>query len=182
MASTDHCAADAGLCLKAGASGVLAAIRDGSVSDSDVVSAVLAVAQVVERDMDGTSGALYSIWTNALAGGLIATGKQTATPDVWASALSHALKTLFDYTAARRPSRTLVDPLQAFTDAFAANPNDFASAVQAAAVASDETKKLVAKAGRAAYVAQEALKNADIPDPGAHGVVQILQGIQKALA
>lgn len=96
--------------------------------------------------------------------------------------MSHALEVLYTYTAARRPSRTLIDPLAAFTEAFAASKgSDLTSAVKEAAAASEKTKDLVAKAGRAAYVGREALQEAQVPDPGAHGVVTILSGIQSAL-
>lgn len=136
--------------------------------------------------MDGTSGALYSIWSNALASGLSLSAKSasstTATSPIWASALSHALKVLYTYTAARRPSRTLVDPLEAFTEAFAESQGgNFDAAVKSAAEASEKTKDLVAKAGRAAYVGREALQEAQVPDPGAHGVATLLKGIQSAM-
>ncbi|KAJ7691643.1 hypothetical protein B0H14DRAFT_3531830 [Mycena olivaceomarginata] len=44
----------------------------------------------------------------------------TTTPNLWASALSGALATLYPYTCARPLSRTLVDPLAAFIDSFSA--------------------------------------------------------------
>jgi hypothetical protein len=158
-------------CLRS--SGVLAAFKAGKVDKTDAVTSVLNLAQVVrpsplsqlpplthplvqiEKNMDGTSGALYSIWSNALAAGLSLSAKSlsstTATSAVWALALSHALKVLYTYTAARRPSRTLVDPLEAFTGIFAySKGEDFAGAVKEAAAASEKTKDLVAKAGRAA--------------------------------
>lgn len=47
--------------------------------------------------------------------------------------------------------------------------------------AADRTRGIEAKAGRAAYVGQQALKEANVPDPGAWGVVKILEGIQQAL-
>lgn len=136
--------------------------------------------------MDGTSGALYSIWSNALASGLSLSAKEasssTASSSVWAAALEHALKILYTYTAARRPSRTLVDPLAAFTESFGASKGqDLASAVKEAADASEKTKDLVAKAGRAAYVDREGLQEAQVPDPGAHGVATIVKAIQSAL-
>lgn len=144
------------------------------------------MAQVVEKEMDGTSGALYSIWTNALAAGLAkaaaSTSAQSDSPAVWSAALDSALKVLYDYTAARRPSRTLVDPLAAFTEAYTASKGaDLAGAVEAAARACEETKNLDAQAGRAAYVDRASLQEAQVPDPGAFGVVTILKGVQAAL-
>lgn len=93
---------DCGLCLEAGGKGILRAIADGRVSDKDVISAVLTMAEQIEIDMDGTSGALYSIAFNGLASGLrrVAEEKGTdvATADVWAGALVLAKETLYTYT------------------------------------------------------------------------------------
>lgn len=93
---------DCGLCLEAGGKGILRAIADGRVSDSDVISAVLTLAEQIEIDMDGTSGALYSIAFNGLASGLRKAaeekGTDVATADVWAEALVSAKATLYTYT------------------------------------------------------------------------------------
>jgi triose/dihydroxyacetone kinase / FAD-AMP lyase (cyclizing) len=84
-------------------------------------------------------------------------------------------------TPARTPSRTLVDPLEAFVNQFISSPTDFPRAVQAAKAAAAETATYEAKAGRAAYVGREQLKNAQVPDPGAHGVAVLLGGLLKAI-
>jgi dihydroxyacetone kinase len=132
----------------------------------------------IEKVMDGTSGALYSIWMNALAGGFTNAG--SAASSAWSKALSHALSSLCDYTNARPPSRTLMDPLFAFTESFASDQN-LAQAVAAANRSTEETKNIQAKAGRAAYVGQDQLKDAKVPDPGAFGVSKILEGIQSVI-
>ncbi|ODN84370.1 dihydroxyacetone kinase, variant [Cryptococcus amylolentus CBS 6039] len=51
---------DAGLTLEAGAKGVLKAIEQGRLSGKNVIDDVRVIAEVVEEDMGGTSGALYS--------------------------------------------------------------------------------------------------------------------------
>lgn len=66
--------------------------------------------------------------------------------------------------------------------AFSSAPADLASAVQAAVDAAAHTAKIEAKAGRAAYVGREDLAKANVPDPGAHGVAILLQGILKVLS
>ena len=88
-----------------------------------------------------------------------------ATTATWERALQGALDRLYTYTRARRPSRTLVDPLAAFVEALSSG-SDWSAAASAAAKAADDTVKLKAKAGRAAYVGGEL----DVPDPGAIGV------------
>ncbi|CED83175.1 dihydroxyacetone kinase [Phaffia rhodozyma] len=177
---------DCGTCLKSGGEGVLNALKAGEIDETDVISAVLTLAENIERDMDGTSGALYSIFFNALASGLRKASEaqktQAATAEVWAAAVSFAKNTLYEYTRARAPSRTLVDPLEVFQTQFSSAPNDFSSAVRQAVDAAAETSKIQAKAGRAAYVGREELSKANVPDPGAHGVGILLKGIEKALS
>jgi len=169
---------DCGLTLKSGATGIIKGFKSGKIDKSDLVAGILNLATIIEKDMDGTSGALYSIWFNALASGISKAGHSSATPAVWAAGLSHALSVLYTYTAARRPSRTLIDPLSAFTDSFAGSGGtDLKAAVSVAARATEETKYMQAKAGRAAYIEQDKLQKARVPDPGACGVVKILEGL-----
>jgi triose/dihydroxyacetone kinase / FAD-AMP lyase (cyclizing) len=130
--------------------------------------------------------ALLSIWTNALAAGLasgsVSGSSSTATSALWAVGLAHALTKLYNYTAARPPSRTLVDPLAAFTESFSGTSGgDFDAAFKAAFEAAQNTRNIEATAGRAAYVGQDELKAQRVPDPGAWGVIKILQGIQSVL-
>ncbi|KAK1219666.1 hypothetical protein PQX77_017617 [Marasmius sp. AFHP31] len=164
----------------AGAQGVLNKIKDGSVNGSDVTGSVIAVSQVAEEDMGGTSGALYSIFFSALAQGLSAASSSsgTATPQVWSDALRAALDKLYTYTRARPPSRTLVDPLAAFVETF--SPSSLAQAVEAAASAANKTQDIEAKAGRSAYVEGDRLKEQKVPDPGAWGVKTILENLDLA--
>lgn len=51
---------DCGLTLKGGATAVLQSIKDGRVSGEDVVASLIAISQVAEEQMGGTSGALFS--------------------------------------------------------------------------------------------------------------------------
>ncbi|ODO07331.1 dihydroxyacetone kinase [Cryptococcus wingfieldii CBS 7118] len=137
---------DAGLTLEAGAKGVLKAIEQGRLSGKNVIDDVRVIAEVVEEDMGGTSGALYSIFFAGLD------------------------------TRARPPSRTLVDPLEAF---IASLPSKgLSSSAEDALAAADKTKELVAKAGRGAYVNQEDLKKREVPDPGAWGIWRIVDGLR----
>ncbi|KAK7056354.1 hypothetical protein VNI00_002908 [Paramarasmius palmivorus] len=154
--------------------GVLGKIADGTISGKDVVGSVIAISQVAEEAMGGTSGALYSIFFSALAQGLTSqSSSTTATPQVWTAALKSALAKLYTYTRARPPSRTLVDPLAAFVEGSA----DLSRAVQAASAAADHTKDIEAKAGRSAYVEGDRLKEQKVPDPGAWGVKTVLENL-----
>ncbi|KAI9639780.1 putative dihydroxyacetone kinase 1 [Dioszegia hungarica] len=170
---------DAGLTLEAGAKGILNAIKDGKIKGQNVIEDVGVIAEVVEEDMGGTSGALYSIFFAGLGRSLreaATSGSKSTTPEVWAKAASDAQETLYKYTRARPPSRTLVDPLDAFTASLPSK--GLSSAADDAYAAAEKTKELVAKAGRGAYVNQEDLKKREVPDPGAWGVWRILDGLR----
>ncbi|OCH87380.1 dihydroxyacetone kinase [Obba rivulosa] len=170
---------DCGLTLKSGATAVLKQLDGGKITGEDVVGSVIAVAQIAEEQMGGTSGALYSIFFSALAQGVQAHhgGSNTLTPEHWAAALVAARDKLYTYTRARPPSRTLVDPLDAFVNALSQNHADFRGAVRAAGDAALKTRDLEAKAGRSAYVEGDRLKKERVPDPGAWGVKAILEGL-----
>jgi len=85
---------------------------------------------------------------------------------------------IYTYTRARRPSRTLVDPLSAFIESFVSGEN-LVEAVGAAATATEQTKDVEAKAGRSAYLESESLKKEKLADPGAWGVKLILEALIK---
>ena len=91
--------------------------------------------------------------------------------------MTGALQRQYTYTRARPPSRTLVDPLQAFIDTLAKDPAGFGAAVKAAGDAALATRDLTAKAGRSAYVEGDRLRQEKVPDPGAWGVKAIVEGL-----
>jgi len=101
--------------------------------------------------------------------------------EAWAKALSSALQNLYTYTRARPPSRTLVDPLDAFVSTLAARPNAVGDAVKAATFATESTRDVEAKAGRSAYVESDVLKRERVPDPGAWGVKVILNALASSV-
>lgn len=82
---------DAGLTLKSGAEGVEAKLASNAVSDSDVVSAMVTIGEVVEKEMGGTSGGFYAIFFSALGKSFVQAakekGEEKATAEVWARAL-----------------------------------------------------------------------------------------------
>lgn len=51
---------DAGLTLEAGSKAILKAIKEGKIAGKNIIADVGVIAEVVEEDMGGTSGALYS--------------------------------------------------------------------------------------------------------------------------
>ncbi|KAH9000449.1 dihydroxyacetone kinase 1 [Lactarius akahatsu] len=171
---------DCGLTLQTGANAVLALLRAGSISGEDVVGALIAVSEVASEKMGGTSGALYSIFFSALAQALSSSGAGEATAEDWSRAVSAAREQLYTYTRARPPSRTLVDPLAAFADAFSAGPSDLGNAVRRAAEAAEATRDAEARVGRSAYLEGGLLKRERVPDPGAWGVKVLLEALAGA--
>ena len=179
-------------------SAVLAKVLNRSIDGNDVITSVIAIASAAEDAMGGTSGALYSyaklnypsetcplpdnassIFFSGLAQGLQAYLTQDGskvTPSVWAQAAKFALNKLYNYTHARPPSRTLMDPLAVFVTSFASEA-DLNAAVKAAGNAAEATMDLDAKAGRSAYIEGSRLKDLQIPDPGAWGVKVILENL-----
>ncbi|KAF9785088.1 dihydroxyacetone kinase [Thelephora terrestris] len=180
---------DCGLTLKGGAIAVLQATKDGRVSGDDIVSSLIAISQVAEEQMGGTSGALFScvlslhlthhqvtdhsrIFFSSLAQALYSSTEAIN----WNGALESALDGLYTYTRARRPSRTLIDPLSSFVESFVSGKS-LVEAVGTAAIAAEETKNVEAKAGRSAYIESESLKKDKVADPGAWGVKLILEAL-----
>ena len=111
---------DAGLTLEAGAKGVLKAIEQGKIQGKNVIEDIKVIAEVVEDDMGGTSGALYSyVSTTCTRGQGHVTdtrriffaglgrslresangGASSTTPEVWAKAASDAQETLYKCTS-----------------------------------------------------------------------------------
>jgi dihydroxyacetone kinase len=120
------------------------------------------------------------IFFSGLAQGLqarLTNDGSTIAPSDWAYAAQFAINRFYNYTRARPPSRTLVDPLAAFVARITAG-EDFSKAVKAAGEAAHATKDIEAKAGRSAYVEGGRLKEQQIPDPGAWGVKVILESLE----
>ena len=125
---------------------------------------------------------LCSIFFSALAQALSesSSGAGVATAEDWSRAVSAAREQLYTYTRARPPSRTLVDPLAAFADAFSDSSSDLGNAVRQAAEAAEATRDVEARVGRSAYLEGGLLKQERVPDPGAWGVKVILEALAGA--
>lgn len=147
----------------------------------DVLVLVNCIIQVVEVSMDGTSGAIYAIFLNALAHGLQQndpSSPQPVTPRIWAQALNSSLKALGKYTPAKPGDRTLMDALYPFVETLSKT-----ECVDKAAAAADQaakgTKGMKASLGRTVYVGGQGFQ--EVPDPGAHGLAELLLGLSDGL-
>ncbi|KAI9755080.1 MAG: hypothetical protein M4579_004419 [Chaenotheca gracillima] len=171
---------DCGVGLKRGAEAILQLLSGSGLSEDAVVS-VSRIAQVVEKSMDGTSGALYSIFLNALASSLRLQSKSSATDvsaAVWSAALVESMRSLKKYTPAQPGDRTLVDALHPFVQTLRSS-GDTKAAAEAARAGSDSTKGMRASLGRTVYVGGEVWQ--EVPDPGAYGLSEFLTGFAGGL-
>jgi dihydroxyacetone kinase len=129
--------------------------------------------------MDGTSGALYSIFLNALTQYIklhYAAGSSTTDEHFWAEALHYAAETLSKYTPAKIGDRTMMDALLPFVSTLQVK-KDVNAAANAAEAGAELTKGMKASLGRAVYVGGETEWIGQIPDPGAWGVSRFLKGL-----
>lgn len=156
---------------------VLKHLDEASLTGDAVVD-VAQIVPVIETSMDGTSGALFAIFLNALVGSLreagTAAGAGEATPAVWAAALRRSSEALAQYTPARPGDRTLVDALYPFVEELASS-GDVKRAAEAAKTAALGTKGMPASLGRAVYVGGTGYVH--VPDPGAWGLAAFFLGL-----
>ncbi|KAF2746229.1 dihydroxyacetone kinase, partial [Sporormia fimetaria CBS 119925] len=171
---------DCGIGLKRGAEAILQMMETTRPTD-DAVLFLQDIIQVVESAMDGTSGAIYAIFLNALAHGLrveSTPSPQPVTAEIWAKALSSSLQALNRYSPAQPGDRTLIDALAPFVDSLSETRN-----IEAAAKAAEEgakrTQGMRASLGRTVYVGGGGWQ--EVPDPGAHGLAVLLRGLEEGL-
>jgi triose/dihydroxyacetone kinase / FAD-AMP lyase (cyclizing) len=140
----------------------------------DAVVDVAGIVPVVELTMDGTSGALYAIFLNALVHKLRLLSPGVATPQLWAGALKQSCDSLAKYTPARPGDRTLIDALYPFAEVLG-RTGDVRRAAAAAKLGADNTKGMKASLGRAVYVGGSGFER--VPDPGAYGLACFFMGL-----
>ncbi|KAK5122058.1 hypothetical protein LTR85_004304 [Meristemomyces frigidus] len=171
---------DCGIGLKRGAEGIMEHI-DGAQQEKDAALYLDKIISIVENTMDGTSGALYAIFLNALAHGLRSQGdggNKEADAAVWAKALSIAMQSMGKYTPAQPGDRTLVDALAPFVEQLGAS-GDVQKAAQAAEQGAKNTKGMKASLGRTVYIGGSGFE--EVPDPGAHGLAEFFSGLAEGL-
>ncbi|KAJ5705937.1 hypothetical protein N7536_001626 [Penicillium majusculum] len=175
---------DCGIGLKRGAEAIQSLLTNATPPlTNDVVSTVARIVTVVENVMDGTSGAIYAIFLNALAHGLLAqntSSPSTITTETWAKALKSSFAALGKYTPAKPGDRTLIDALAPFVDTLL-ETGDVRVAAAAAQQGTESTKAMKASLGRTVYVGGEEEWIGKIPDPGAFGLSEFLTGLAEGV-
>ncbi|KAI1753286.1 dihydroxyacetone kinase [Xylaria castorea] len=164
---------DCGIGLKRGAEAVLKHLKETQAT-GDLVVDVANIVPVIENSMDGTSGALFAIFLNALVHSLRELSPGEATPQLWSNALKQSCEALSRYTPARPGDRTIVDALYPFVDILGKSGN-----IKEAAIASNKaagkTRGMRASLGRAVYVGGSGFET--VPDPGAFGLASFFLGL-----
>ncbi len=169
---------DCGSTLKRGAEAVLIAVQK-KATDLTPSELFHLISKVAEKDMGGSSGAMYSILFEAASVFIEASKNINAT--VLGKAFEAGLTAVMKYGRAQPGDRTMVDSLSPALAAFQATLNANGAsleAIEAATCAAEQgaiaTMKMKASAGRASYVPSSELKH---PDPGAHAVGIIMRAV-----
>lgn len=156
---------DCGYTLRDGAKQVL-----GFISTADLSRLPQTLSELVddlEVNMGGTSGALYCIFLSSLAQNL---WDATNFPIALKGSLDYLLK----YTRARLGDRTCLDCLIPFIETLK-ETDDAKKALKEAEKGVETTKQLEAKLGRSSYLDEAATRG--VPDPGAYGLLKLLEGM-----
>lgn len=171
---------DCGTGLKRGASALLKQL-DLEPPGHDVLIEMTKIVDIVEDQMDGTSGMLYTIFLNALVRNLRqqdGSSTKTITPQMWAEALNLSLQSLAKYTHARPGDRTVMDALYPFVHKLQQS-GVCADAAEAAKEGAESTQRMKPALGRSVYVGGEEWSK--VPDPGAYGLSKFLIGLSLGL-
>ncbi|KAJ5729722.1 uncharacterized protein N7483_004230 [Penicillium malachiteum] len=152
---------------------------DHTSDSGDIIQTLEVLAEVVENNMDGTSGALYAIFLNALAASLWDISsklpeRRLVERSDWAQASGNALQAVRQATPATVGDRTVMDALFPFKESLQSGAS-VAAAISAAQAGRDSTKGMTASLGRAVYVPEQEWSK--VPDPGAVGLVCLLEGL-----
>ncbi|MCJ1474850.1 hypothetical protein MMC13_003510 [Lambiella insularis] len=171
---------DCGIGLKRGAEAVHN-LLEHSKPVEDAVLALSNVVRAIEGSMDGTSGALYAIFLNTLVHDLRlqdSSESKDIDSQIWAKALASSLRAISRYTPAQPGDRTLMDALYPFVKTLERTGNT-KEAAEAAQKGAESTRGMKASLGRTVYVGGEDWQG--VPDPGAYGLSEFLNGLADGL-
>ncbi|XP_076828502.1 triokinase/FMN cyclase [Brachyhypopomus gauderio] len=156
-------------------------MKDSTVPGSPSLL-LTALAELIEGKMGGSSGALYSLFLTAAAPHL----SESNNAADWAKAMHAGTEAMKRYGGAVPGDRTMLDALCPAVEELmklsaappAAHIDILQAAVEKAEVGAESTRDLIARAGRASYVASERLTQ---PDPGAVAVAAVLRTVFEVL-
>jgi dihydroxyacetone kinase len=197
----------AALLKKTPCAAVLQALDTSGIGLSRPYATVADIAQILEANMGGTSGAsqsfylsgrvhylskppstfaVFDLYLTALSTFLRPSSDSQSQPDptLWTTAPLRALQSLSTHTPARPGDRTLIDALSPFcTTLDKEGAASLGKAVEAAHQGAEATRKMRPRLGRAVYVGIDERDpgRSEVPDPGAWGVAALLRGLLNGL-
>ncbi|KAK9459235.1 Dak1 domain-containing protein [Lipomyces oligophaga] len=164
---------DCGYTLKRAATAASDFVSNLSDKEDITVTTLAKLADAIEKNMDGTSGAIFGIFLHALATAVTSCKKKLDVND-WATAARDALEKLYLATPARVGDRTLMDALVPFVETLMLTKSSTEAAI-AARKGAESTCGMNASLGRAVYV--DASGYDIVPDPGAIGIAELVEGL-----
>ncbi|KAL2670437.1 hypothetical protein Neosp_014225 [[Neocosmospora] mangrovei] len=168
---------DCGLTLQRGCETVLKLFEDSVEISDGAFDNLVRIAHAVEEGMDGTSGAIYGLFFNGFAAKLRDSDVGgTISHSEWLAAATAGLEAVQEVTPARAGDRTLMDALEPFIHGL---KDGISNAVREAQNGAEKTKGMKPAFGRAVYVNEDGWDQ--VPDPGAMGVVAIVEGLGEVL-
>ncbi|XP_026733203.1 triokinase/FMN cyclase-like [Trichoplusia ni] len=137
------------------------------------------LSEIAETDMGGTSGGIYSLGLSAASQALASA--QSNNVSSWLSAWESAMQSISKYGGAEPGDRTMLDALHTAAEVYKQNiKGDLMELLNKTVTAADEgakaTANMVARAGRASYVASGYAQD---EDAGARAAAVWLQAILK---
>lgn len=159
---------DTGTTFAQGANTIRQALADDGLSTGDAAMLADEIGDLLARDMGGSSGVLLSILCTATA---VALREQATLAD----ALARGVDKMQAYGGAARGDRTLLDALIPAIEALQQGQS-LAEAARAARAGAEDTAQMTqARAGRSAYVRDDAL--AGVVDPGAEAIARLWEAV-----
>lgn len=131
--------------------------------------------EITARAMGGSLGAIIGILFIAMATNLPDAALWDTPAQIWGTALDAGVKSICNTLHTRRGDRTIIDALAPAAEALCAG-GSIADAATAAREGAESTRDMIARAGRAAYVPEDAVRGK--VDAGAEAVAHILEVIR----
>ncbi|WP_375386390.1 dihydroxyacetone kinase family protein [uncultured Microbacterium sp.] len=173
---------DLGTNLARGAAAMVAA-SDLLLAHRGTARYLTAVAEIVRREVGGTSGPLYSLLLLAMAEAVTGLG-ESLTADEWSAAVTTGCARVRSVGGAAPGDSTMIDALQPAVDALraadgASGAERARRAARAAHAGAESTSALTPSLGRSSYLGARAV---GIPDPGAVAIALQFDAVAQALA
>lgn len=169
---------DTGSTISRGAQSILDQLNASKLDLTRPVKLLQQISIVLERDMGGSSGALYSLFFQGASKIFAEGADQPVTLNLWSQALTAGNDTIAKYALTQLGDRTMLDPLRegehrlrGALEGGKATLESVECFTKGCEEAARATQHMVARAGRASYAASgEGEQKYQHPDPGAHAV------------